>query len=63
MVPPKPRVRAKIHHSSRTTDREDARARKKEWTELEAVRRASLIDEETRQIRVRELADGHLVPD
>lgn len=48
---PEPPERAKRHHSSRTTEGEDARARKKEQTNLEAARRASVIDEETRQMR------------
>ena len=35
------------HRSSRTTKGEDACARKKERTDLDAARRASVIDEET----------------
>lgn len=55
---PKPRERVKMHHSSRTSKGEDVRARKKERTDLEAARRASLLDEEARHIRARELAFG-----
>ena len=50
-APPEPRERAKRNPSSRTTDGEDDRARNKERADLEAARRASLIDKETRQIR------------
>ena len=54
--PPKPRSRAKIYLSSRTTEGEDSRARKKERKDLEASTRAFLIDEETHHIWARELS-------
>ena len=41
----------KRHRSDHTTYGEDTRSRKKELTDFEAVRRASLIDEETLQTR------------
>jgi len=44
IVPPDPHERDKRHHSSRTTDGEDSRATMKERMNLEAARRASLID-------------------
>lgn len=44
MLQPKPRVHDKRHHSIYTTDAVgDARARKKEMSDLEAARRASLF--------------------
>ena len=46
--PPKPRESDKRHYSSRTTEGDEARARNRERTDLEAARRASLVDEETR---------------
>ena len=45
---PEPRERAKRHYSSRTIDGYDAHARKKKRMDLEAARRDSLIDDETR---------------
>ncbi|TMW97400.1 hypothetical protein EJD97_005597 [Solanum chilense] len=61
-APPKPqsdqRSHSKRHHSSRTTERYDARASKKEWTDLETARRASLVDEKTCQIRAQEVPAG-----
>ena len=57
-APPEPRECAKSHRSSFTTDGEDALAKKKERTDLEVARRASMIDKETRQMRARELAPG-----
>lgn len=56
--PPEPRECAKRHRSSRTADGEDGRARKKERTDLVTARKASLIDEETYQMRARELVTG-----
>ena len=53
-----PRMCAKRDRSSRTTDGEEAHARNKEQMDLEQVRRDSLIDEETHQMRARELAAG-----
>ena len=55
--PPERCVHAKGHRSIRTTEGEDARV-KKERTNLEATRRASLIDEETYQVMDQELAAG-----
>ena len=49
--------------SSFTIEGYEARARDKERKNLEAVRRASLIDEESRQMSALEVALGHLVPD
>lgn len=46
----------KRHRSNHTNDSEDARSRKKEPIDIEAVRRAALVDEEARQMRARELA-------
>ena len=43
---PDPRERAKRHRSSRTTKGDKALGRKGEGTDLEATRRASLVDEE-----------------
>ena len=57
-LPPETREHAKRHCSSRTTKGEDAHSRKKERTDLEAARRALLINEETRQMTARELAAG-----
>lgn len=51
--PPPPRDRVKSH---RVRDEEESRAWKKECHELEAVRRASLIDGGTRQLRAIKLA-------
>ena len=56
--PPDPCGRSKRHQSRRTSEREDAHARKKEQTDLEAARRASLIDEETRHMRAQEIFAG-----
>ena len=53
--PPHPRERAKKH---RTRDEDEYRAHKKERHELEAARRASLLDEEARQLRIIEVATG-----
>lgn len=50
--------RAKRHNFSRTTKKEDALSRKKERTDVEAARRASLINEENRLMRARYLHDG-----
>lgn len=55
---PKPRERVKRHHSKCISEGEDACARKKEHTNLEAVRRDSLFDEEARHMRARNLATG-----
>ena len=52
---PKPREHCKRQCSSLTTEGDEARDRKKERTDLEAARKASLIDEESRQIRPHEL--------
>lgn len=49
----------KIHRSSRTNEAGDeAYQNKREWMELELARRESLVDEETRQIRARDMAAG-----
>ena len=53
--------RAKRHRSYRTTDGENVCARKKEHNNFEVTRRASLIDEDTRQRRARELAGGRML--
>lgn len=54
-----PRGHAKRHRSNHTTEtRDDARAMMKEKTDLEAATRASLIDEEARQMRAREMVVG-----
>ena len=50
---PLPHERAKRHQSRES---EEDRDRKKEHTELEATRRAFLLDEEARQMKARELA-------
>ena len=55
-APPEPREHSKRHHSIRTTNGEDARKWKKEMKDLEAARRASMIDGLTCQMRDRELA-------
>ena len=55
-IPPHPpRENAKRH---RGREEDEARARKKERCEIEAARRASLADEEVRQMRAIELAAG-----
>ncbi|TMW99925.1 hypothetical protein EJD97_001694 [Solanum chilense] len=46
-IPPESRGRAQRLCFSRTIEGEDSRARKKEWTDLEASRRSSFIDKET----------------
>lgn len=53
---PDPYSHSKRHHSSCTYEREDACAMKKERTDLMSARKASLFDEETHQIRAREIA-------
>ena len=53
--PPFPGEHANRH---RTKGEDESRARKKERLELEAARRASLIDEESRQLRDIELVVG-----
>lgn len=55
---PEQREGDKLHRSSCNTNGEDALERKKEKMDLEAERRASLIDEENRLIRARELDAG-----
>ena len=45
-LPPEPRKCDKKYHPSRKSKGDEARARKKERTDLEMVRRASLIDEQ-----------------
>ena len=52
-LPPKPQDRVKRYQSSSNTEGEEACARKKEWTDLETVGKASMNYEETRQIRAR----------
>lgn len=48
-----PRGHSKRHHSSRTTEAlDDSRARTKERTNLDGVRKFSLIDEESHKIKV-----------
>lgn len=47
-------VRSKSQCSCCTTEREDVFTRNKKQTDLEAVRRASLIVEKTRQMRDQE---------
>ena len=46
-LPPEPRERDKQYCSSRKSEGYEDRTRKKEWTDLEMVRRASLIDDQT----------------
>ena len=58
--PPPPRERAK---RQQTRDEKEYQAQKKEHHELEAARRASLIDEEVCQLRAIELAAGLLAPE
>ena len=53
-----PRECAKRPHSSCTSEGDEARPWKKERIDLEAARRASLIDEETRHMRACELVMG-----
>ena len=53
--PPPPREHAKKH---RIIKGDEARSKKRESTELEAATRASLMDEEVRQMSAHELADG-----
>ena len=53
--PPPPRDHAK---RCRGREEDEARARKKERRYMEAAKRASLVDEEARQIRAVELAVG-----
>ena len=53
--PPPPREHAKSH---RGRAEDEARARKKERREMEAARRASLDEEEARQMRAEELVVG-----
>ena len=53
--PPPPRENAK---NLRGREEDEARARKKERREIEAAKRASLAEEEARQMRVGELAAG-----
>ena len=53
-----PRDRAKKHRSIHNTKRDEAGARRNERTDLEAERRDSLLDEEARQMRARELDAG-----
>lgn len=56
---PKPRVRSKRHRSSHTTEASDeTRARTKEQTEVEQDRRASLVDEEIRLRREKNIVIG-----
>ena len=57
---PPPRQHAKGH---RGQEEDEARARKKEHYEMEAVRRASLAEEEALQMRAGELAAGCLAPE
>ena len=57
-LPPEQRERAKRYHSINNTEGDEAHARKKDRIYFEIVRRASLILEDTRQIRARELAAG-----
>ena len=54
--PHKPRECVKRHRSSCIIERDEACARKNEREDLEAARIASLIDEESRQMRDCELA-------
>ena len=53
--PPPPREHAKRHKGR---EKEEVTSRKKEHREMEAARRASLPDEEARQMKVVELATG-----
>ena len=55
VVTPPPRDLAKRH---RVRDEYESRAQKKECNELEAVRKASLIDKEAHQLRVLKVAAG-----
>ena len=55
ILSPPPREHAKRR---RGRGEDEARERKKESREMEAARRASLAEEETRQMRERELATG-----
>ena len=57
--PPPPRKHAKRR---RGREEDKSRARKKERREMEVERRASLANEEARQMRVVESAAGHLSP-
>lgn len=57
-VQSEPREHVKRHHSNHTTKGDEARARKKELADLEAARRASLLDEDTHQMRDQYLAVG-----
>ena len=58
--PPPPQEHAKRR---RGRDEVEARAQKGEHQELEATRRASIVDEEACQLRDIELAAGALSPD
>ena len=60
LPPPPPRDCAKRHQ---VRDEDESRAWKTERNELEAARRASLIDEEYYQLRVLEVVAGHLPPE
>ena len=53
--PPPPREHAKRHKGR---EKDEVTSRKKEHREMEAARRASLTDEEARQMKVVELATG-----
>ena len=53
--PPHPQDRSKRH---RVRNEDESRSRKKERNELKAGRRASLIAEESRQLRVLKVAAG-----
>ena len=55
-VPPPPPE--ECSKRKRTRDEDESQARKKERHELEAARKASLVDEEARQLRAIELAAG-----
>ena len=55
MTPPHPQDRSKRH---RVRNEDESRSRKKERNELKAGRRASLIAEESRQLRVLKVAAG-----
>lgn len=55
---PEPHVHARRHRYSRTTQGYDAHVRKKDQEDLESMRTTSLINEDTRQVRARELAAG-----
>ena len=54
MVPPPPPHERAKRHQPRKSD--EVRSRKRERTELESTRRASLVDEESRQMRACEFA-------